>query len=86
MVTFAAGCGVISIIPGALKNMAEILKDREVIFEFRPVGNIMRVTAMDTETMTEIAIQCPVSAGEAVFKANALKRLEFVLRKNKIIT
>jgi hypothetical protein len=65
--------------------MAEILEGREVIFEFRPVGNIMRVTAMDTETMTEIIIQCPAGAGEDVFKKNALKRLEYVLRKNGVI-
>lgn len=62
------------------------LAGREVIFEFRPMGNIMRVSAMDVETTTEIAIQCPLNAGEAVFKANALKRLEYVLRKEgKII-
>jgi hypothetical protein len=68
------------------KNMTEILKGREVILEFQPVGNIMRVTAMDTATMTEISIQCPISAGEAVFKKNALLRLEYVLRKKNIIT
>lgn len=62
--------------------MAEILQGREVIFEFRPVGNIMRVSAMDTATMTEIVIQCPANAGEAVFRKNALMRLEYVLRKN----
>ena len=62
--------------------MTEILKGREVIFEFRPVGNIMRVSAMDTATMTEIVVQCPASAGEAAFKKNGLMRLEYVLRKN----
>ena len=61
--------------------MTEKMKSREVIFEFRPVGNIMRVTAMDTATLTEIMIQCPVTAGEAAFKKNALMRLEYVLRK-----
>lgn len=61
--------------------MTEKMKNREVIFEFRPVGNIMRVTAMDTATLTEIMIQCPATAGEAAFKKNALMRLEYVLRK-----
>lgn len=61
--------------------MTEKMKNREVIFEFRPVGNIMRVTAMDTATLTEIMIQCPLTAGEAAFKKNALMRLEYVLRK-----
>ena len=66
--------------------MTEIMQGREVIFEFRPVGNIMRVSAMDTTTMTEIAIQCPISAGETVFKKNALLRLAYVLKKNGVLT
>lgn len=61
--------------------MTEKMQNREVIFEFRPVGNIMRVSAMDTATLTEIIIQCPLSAGENAFKKNALMRLEYALRK-----
>lgn len=63
------------------KNMAENLQGREVIFEFQPVGGIMRVLAMDVATLTEITIQGPVNAGEAVLKRNALLRLEYTLRK-----
>ena len=66
--------------------MTEKLKGREVIFEFQQVGNIMRVVAMDTATMTEVSIQCPVAAGEAVWQKNALMRLEYVLRKAGNIT
>lgn len=66
--------------------MTEKMRNREVIFEFQPVGNIMRVSAMDTATLTEITIQCPVTAGEAAFKKNGLLRLEYVLRKKGIIT
>jgi len=65
--------------------MTETLKGREVIFELRPVGNIMRVSAMDVASGTEIVIQCPVTAGEAAFKKNALLRLEFTLRKKGIV-
>lgn len=65
--------------------MTEKMHGREVIFEFRPVGNIMRVSAMDTASLTEISIQCPLSAGEAAFKKNALMRLEYVLRKKGAI-
>lgn len=61
--------------------MTDTLQGREVIFEFQPIGNIMRVSAMDAATMVEVIIQCPVSAGEAVFKRNALQRLEYVLKK-----
>ena len=65
--------------------MAEKLEGREVIFEFRQLGNVMRVSAMDTATMTEVIVQCPPSAGEAAFKKSALARLEFVLRKKGLI-
>ncbi len=62
------------------------LAGREIIFEFKPVGNVMRVAAMDVKTMTEIAIQAPLNAGEAVFRQSALARLEYVLRKDGKIT
>ena len=66
--------------------MTEKLQGREIILEFHPVGNIMRVSAMDTATMTEVTIQCPINAGELVFKKNAIAKLEYVLRKNGVIT
>ena len=66
--------------------MTEKMNGREVIFEFFPVGGIMRVMAMDVATMTEISIQGPVNAGESVLQKNALMRLEYVLKKEgKII-
>ena len=66
--------------------MTEKIKGREVIFEFLPVGNLVRVSAMDVATMTEISIQGPANAGESVLRKNALMRLEYVLRKKgKII-
>ena len=61
--------------------MTEKMNGREVIFEFYPVRSIMRVSAMDTATMTEISIQGPVNAGESVLRKNALMRLEYVLKK-----
>lgn len=45
----------------------------------------MRVSAFDTASMTEVVIQGPVSAGETILKRNALRRLEYVLRKKGII-
>jgi len=61
------------------------LKGREVIIEFFSVGGLVKVTAMDTESLTEISIQGPGSSGEETLKRNALKRLEYVLRKKGII-
>lgn len=65
--------------------MKESLPGREVIFEFFPVGQYVRVSAMDTRTLVEISIQGPASAPEEVLKRNALKRLEYVLRKKGLI-
>jgi hypothetical protein len=61
------------------------MQGREIIFEFFPVGNYVRVSAMDTRTLTEISIQGPVTASEDVLKQNALKRLEYVLKKKGLI-
>lgn len=65
--------------------MDEILKGREVIFEFFPIGPYMKVTAMDTASLTEISISGPKGTSEVILKANALKRLAFVLRKKGLI-
>ena len=66
------------IIPQSLQN-------REIIIEFFPIGQLVKVTAMDAASLTEISIQGPKSAGEDTLKTNALNRLEYVLRKKAII-
>lgn len=67
-------------------NIPEALKNREVIVELFPVGNIVKVSAFDTKTLTEISIQGPKAAGEVTLKTNALKRLEYVLKKKGFIS
>ncbi len=62
------------------------MKNREVIIEFANIGNIVRVSAMDSQTLTEISIQGPKSAGEETLKRNAIKRLEYVLKKKGLIS
>ena len=61
------------------------MKDNEVIFEFHQFGTIVKVSAMHTKTLTEVSIQGPASAGESILKANALRRLEYVMRKKGLI-
>lgn len=61
------------------------LNNREIIIELASVGNLTRVRAMDVASLTEITIQGPKNAGEDVLKHNALKRLEYVLKKKEII-
>lgn len=63
----------------------EILQGREVIIEFSPIGNFMKVSAMDTLSLTEVSIQGPTNAPEETLKRNALKRLEYVLKKKGLV-
>lgn len=65
--------------------MSDPMQNRQVIFEFFPIGAYVRVTAMDTETLTEVSIQGPANAPEAMLKQNALKRLEYVMRKKGLL-
>ena len=67
-------------------NEISPLQGREVIFEFRPIGNLVKVNAMDTETMTEITISGPKGTPQNIMELNALKRLEYVLKKKGLIS
>ncbi|GJL84958.1 MAG: hypothetical protein DHS20C02_07330 [Micavibrio sp.] len=61
------------------------LQGREVIIEYFPVGKLVKVSAMDTQSLTEVSIQGPASAGEEMLKRNAVKRLEYVMKKKGLI-
>jgi hypothetical protein len=54
---------------------------RDVIFEFYRVGNSVKVSAVDTETLTEVSVVGPATASETTLRQNALRKLEFVLAK-----
>lgn len=64
---------------------ADSLKGREIYVEFFQLGNFVKVTAMDTLTLTEVSIQGPKNAGEEALKRSALQRLEYVMRKKQLI-
>ena len=66
-----------------MKN--ELLQGREIIIEFHQVGNVMKVSAMDTQSLTEVSIQGPVNTPEPTLKRNAIKRLEYVLKKKDLL-
>lgn len=65
--------------------MNTALNNRDIIIEFHPVGAYMKVSAMDTQSLIEISIQGPASAPREMLQKNALKRLEYVLRKKDVI-
>ena len=65
--------------------MPELLPGREIIIEYRPVGSVVRVAAIDAKTLTEVSIQGPANTPENILKNNAIKRLDYVLRKKGLI-
>tara|TARA_B100000686_G_C16760590_1_gene958410 strand:+ start:584 stop:784 length:201 start_codon:yes stop_codon:yes gene_type:complete len=66
--------------------MSDPMQGREIIFEFHAIGPYVKVSAMDTRSLTEVSIQGPANVGEAILKRNAKKRLEYVLRKKGLIS
>lgn len=61
------------------------LEGREIIFQYYQVGNYVRVTAMDVQTLTEVTITCPRGLREDVMQTNAMRRLEYVLKKKGLV-
>ena len=62
-------------------GMAKTGTGREVIIEFQQIGNAVKVTAIDPETLTEVIIMGPPSAGQETLKRNAINKLNYVLSK-----
>ena len=55
--------------------------EKEVLLEFHHVGNAVKVTAMDPETMVEVSIVGDPGAGEEELTRIAIRKLEYVLKK-----
>ena len=55
---------------------------RDVFIEIVTLGTYAKVTAIDSATGTEVSVTCPASASRAAMEAAAVKKLEYVLKKN----
>lgn len=55
----------------------------DIIIEYHRIGASVKVSAFDPETLTEVSIVGPASAGEETLKRNVLRKLEFMLVKQK---
>lgn len=53
----------------------------EVLFEFRQIGNAVKVSAVHVATNTEVSIVGPAGAGEQALKQSALRKLQYVLAR-----
>lgn len=60
--------------------------ERDIIYELHTIkaggGAVVKITAVDVLTMTEVVVQGPANAGETALKQVALNKLLYVLRKN----
>lgn len=57
------------------------LMTQEVIFEFLPMGNFVKVTAMDVETRVEVSTITPANLNQSQQEQAALNKLKYVLNK-----
>lgn len=55
----------------------------EVIFEFRQVGNAVKVSAVDPVTNTEVSIVGSPRMDKAALKSAALRKLRYVIEKRQ---
>lgn len=51
----------------------------DVFLEFQRVGQFVKVTAIDPESLTEVSIMGPPSASEDTLGRNAMRKLAYVL-------
>ena len=56
---------------------------REVYFEFVAIGNVVKVTAIDSLTGTEVSAMGPASASQADLQQLALQKLKARLKREK---
>jgi len=56
-------------------------RNPEAIIEFYRVGAYVKVSAVDTATLTEVSIVGDPAAGEATLKQAALNKLRYVLAR-----
>ena len=54
---------------------------REVYFEFVAIGNVVKVTAIDSVTGTEVSAMGPASASQADLQQLALQKLKARLKR-----
>ena len=56
---------------------------KEILLELYRFGNLVKLTAVDPETLIEVSIVGDPAAGEQALKQAAINKLEYVLRKRR---
>lgn len=55
----------------------------EILFEFRRIGNVVKVSALHVDTDTEVCLVGSPAAGEHGLKMAAIRKLIYVLDKRQ---
>jgi len=61
--------------------MAQPPDQEGYIIEFVPVGKVVKVSAMDPVTLTEVSIIGPTHASRAELQSTVVSKLQYVLKK-----
>jgi uncharacterized protein DUF6898 len=56
---------------------------QEVYFEFVAIGNVVKVTAIDSQTGTEVSAMGPASASQADLQQLALQKLKARIKREQ---
>lgn len=56
---------------------------REIIFEFTNMGRFVKVTAMDSDSLTEVTIVGDPIRGEDALRNTARRKLEYVIERDR---
>ena len=57
------------------------MRAREIIFEFRRIGSVVKVTAIDVASGTEAVIAAPAHAAEYALRDAARRKLAYVMKR-----
>lgn len=58
----------------------------EILLEIVQIGNLLRVAAVDPETLIEVTFQAPLAADQATLAALARRKLAFALSRRGAAT
>ena len=58
-------------------------EEDEIFLEYKQIGNIMRVTAIDAKSGTEIVFQAPLITPNYDLEKIAVRKLKYVMKKQQ---
>lgn len=56
---------------------------REILYEFIPIGDVVRVSAVDAASGVEVTVFGPACAGEVALRQTARRKLVWVMAKRE---